>query len=231
MNHSDRERDPSPTEAVSSKQASSLRRDSAISTAKSITPKTYGSRSSSESSRRKSSYDRGYRISGPRRINSAPYGQPPQVNRQHAIAFHERSCALFQNPSSPSQYSTLPNLQRAYSAGASDAHRRVKGTMYSSAAPAVSYEELNIVDEKLVMEQHNYVLPATEIRWTSDETRRREYAEIDRANKGLRGLWKKILPGLARKSSRSRFYTDDGSDGDSIRRYRLDMSENNEQGR
>jgi hypothetical protein len=229
MNHSDRDHGPSPTEQVSSNQASPSRRDSAVSSAKSVTPKTYGSRSSSESSRRKSSYDRGYRIPGHRRINSAPYGQLPQVNRQDAIAFHERSCALFQNPSSPSQYSILPNLQRAYSASASDAQHRAKGTMYSSPAPAMFYEELNVVDEKLAMEQHNCVLPATEIRWTSDETRRREYAQIDRANRGVRGLWRKILPGLARKSSRSRFYTDDdGSDGESIRRYRLDMSESNE---
>jgi len=80
------------------------------------------------------------------------------------------------------------------------------------------------------MDQENCVPPTTEIRWTSDETRRREYAEIDRANRGLRGLWKKILPGIAKKSSRSRFYIeDDGSDGESIRRYRLDMSENIEQ--
>src|SRR5215469_10404053 len=128
MNHSDRERDPSQTEQISSKQTSPSRRDSAISSAKSATHRTYGSRSSSESSRRKSSYDRGYRISGPRRIHSAPYGQPPQVNKQDAIAFHERSCALFQNSSSPSQYSTRPNLERAYSASASDTQHRANGT-------------------------------------------------------------------------------------------------------
>jgi hypothetical protein len=94
----------------------------------------------------------------------------------------------------------------------------------------MSYEELNVVDEKLAIDQYDGVPPATEIRWTSDETRRREYAEIDRGNRGLKGLWKKILPGVAKKSSRSRFYTeDDGSDGESIRRYRLEVPQDNEQ--
>jgi len=230
MNHSDRERDHSPPEYVSSEQASPSRRDSAVFSAKPATARTYGSRSSSESSRRKSSYDRGYRIPGPRRINSAPYGQSPQVNMQDAITFHEQSCALFRNTSQTSQYSTLPNLERVYSDGGLDAQHRAKGTTYSFRAPVMSYEELNVVDEKLAIDQYDGVPPATEIRWTSDETRRREYAEIDRGNRGLKGLWKKILPGVAKKSSRSRFYTeDDGSDGESIRRYRLEVPQDNEQ--
>ena len=225
MNHSDRERDLSPTEQVFPKQASPLRRDSAVSSAKSVMPRTYGSRSSSESSRRKSSYDRGHRMPGPRRINSAPYGQPPQVNMQDAIAFHERSCALFRNPSLASQHPTRPNLEPVYSPRGSDAQHHTKETTYPP-APVMSYDDLNMVDEKLDVDQHDYVPPATEIRWTSDETRRRQYAEIDRANRGIRGIWKKIFPSLAAKSSRSRFYTeDDGSDGGSVRRYRLDIQD------
>jgi len=220
--------DRNPPEQVTSEQAAPARRDSAVSSTKPVTARTHGSRSSSESSRRKSSYDRGYRIPGPRRINSAPYGQSPQVSRKDAIAFHEQSCALFRNSSPISQYPTLSSLERAYSDGSSDAWHRAKETTYST--QVFSYEEVNLVDENLAIDQHHSAPPGTEIRWTSDETRRREYAEIDRANRGLRGLWRKILPGVARKSSQSRFYTeDDGSDGESIRRYRLDMPEDSEQ--
>lgn len=230
MNHSDMECNTSSPEPFPSEQVSPLRRNSTVSSAKPTTARTYGSRSSSESSRRKSSYDRGYRITGPRRINSAPYGQIPQVNRQDAIAFHEQSCALFRNLPTTSQYPTLPNLERVHSEGSSYARHYANEITYSFQAPVVSYEELNVVDEKLTIDQHDYVPPATEIRWTSDETRRQEYAEIDRANKGLKGFWRKMLPGIARKSSQSRFYTeDDGSDGESIRRYRLNMSQDDEQ--
>ena len=233
-NHSDMDFDRSPPEQVTSEQASPARRDSAVSSTKPATARTYGSRSSSESSRRKSSYDRGYRIPGPRRINSAPYGQSPQVSRKDAIAFHEQSCALFRNSSPISQYPTLSSLERAYSDGSSDAWHRAKETTYST--QAFSYEEVNVVVpvdtgpgqvERFLFE---LLKPSDAFFLTSDETRRREYAEIDRANRGLRGLWRKILPGVARKSSQSRFYTeDDGSDGESIRRYRLDMAENSEQ--
>ena len=168
-------------------------------------------------------------MTGLRRINSAPYEQPPQINKQEAITFHEQSCALFRYSSSASQYSTRPNFERGYSDGGLESLHHAKGTTYSFGVPIVSYEELNVVDEKFAMDHHKDVPPATEIRWTSDETRRREYAEIDRANKGLRGLWRKVLPGVARRSSQSRFYDEnDGSDGESIRRYRLDVPQDNE---
>jgi hypothetical protein len=67
---------------------------------------------------------------------------------------------------------------------------------------------------------------ATTHYWTSDETRRREYAAIDRRNKGIRGLFNKFMPRLGKKSNRSKFYDendDDKSDAGSVRRYRLNL--------
>jgi hypothetical protein len=62
------------------------------------------------------------------------------------------------------------------------------------------------------------------IHWTSDETRRKEYAAIDRNRKGLRGLWNKVAPKFARSGPKSRFYDEkEGSDAGSVRRYRLDL--------
>jgi hypothetical protein len=62
--------------------------------------------------------------------------------------------------------------------------------------------------------------------WTSDATRRREYAKIDAAYSGIRGFCRRILPGGCFRNGRRNFWgtlegRDDGSDADSVRRYRL----------
>ncbi|KEF63399.1 uncharacterized protein A1O9_01377 [Exophiala aquamarina CBS 119918] len=63
----------------------------------------------------------------------------------------------------------------------------------------------------------------TVISWTSDETRRKEYAKIDRANSGLRGLLRRLMPRhLLSKNSRRDFFTGK-CDGDSVRRFRMDV--------
>jgi hypothetical protein len=68
------------------------------------------------------------------------------------------------------------------------------------------------------------VSPPVTIHWTSDETRRKEYAAIDRNQKGLRGLWNKVAPKFARSGPKSRFYDEkEGSDAGSVRRFRLDL--------
>ena len=51
----------------------------------------------------------------------------------------------------------------------------------------------------------------------------KEYAAIDRANSGVRGLLKKLLPKCVSRS-RGKFYDEkDGSDAGSVRRIRLDF--------
>lgn len=61
--------------------------------------------------------------------------------------------------------------------------------------------------------------------WTSDATRRLEYAKIDRAYSGLRGFCRKVLPGVCFRDGRRNFWdrsdSDDVSDTDSVRRYRI----------
>ncbi|KAG9229491.1 hypothetical protein BJ875DRAFT_507905 [Amylocarpus encephaloides] len=73
------------------------------------------------------------------------------------------------------------------------------------------------------------VPPATVQYWTSDSTRRLEYAAIDAASKGVKGFFIKLVPDciLPPASRRPRFC--EGDDGDSnlgsVRRYRLDLPE------
>jgi len=78
--------------------------------------------------------------------------------------------------------------------------------------------------------------PPTTQYWTSDSTRRLEYAAIDAASKGLRGFVIKLIPDcfLPAGSRRPRFYGGEGrEDGDSdvgsVRRYRLWLPEEKEQ--
>jgi len=72
--------------------------------------------------------------------------------------------------------------------------------------------------------------PATVHYWTSEENRRLEYAAIDAASRGVRGLVTKILPDcvLPCEYRRPRFHSkeeDADSDAGSVRRYRLNLPE------
>ncbi|KAH0535922.1 hypothetical protein FGG08_007165 [Glutinoglossum americanum] len=67
-------------------------------------------------------------------------------------------------------------------------------------------------------------LPRTVIDWKSPTTRRREYAEIDKRGRGIRGWWRRWSPSWCSKSSRLGFYNgEDNSDAGSVRRYRLEL--------
>ena len=67
-------------------------------------------------------------------------------------------------------------------------------------------------------------LPQTVIDWTSPSTRRKEYAEIDKSCRGIRGLWRRISPQWCQRNRRLHFHREeDESDCGSVRRYRVDV--------
>lgn len=72
--------------------------------------------------------------------------------------------------------------------------------------------------------------PATVQYWTSDSTRRLEYAAIDAASRGIRGFFTKLVPDciLPASSRRTKFHDDEESDAGSVRRYRLTLPEEKE---
>ncbi|CAG8975091.1 hypothetical protein HYALB_00008930 [Hymenoscyphus albidus] len=75
-------------------------------------------------------------------------------------------------------------------------------------------------------DKHIPAPPATIQYWTSDNTRRLEYAAIDAASRGVRGFFTKLVPDciLPQSSRRTRFSDgDDGDDVGSVRRYRLQL--------
>lgn len=72
--------------------------------------------------------------------------------------------------------------------------------------------------------------PATCQYWTSDSTRRLEYAAIDAASRGVRGFLVRLVPDciLPKTARRTRLYEGDedgdgGSDAGSVRRYRIPL--------
>jgi hypothetical protein len=66
--------------------------------------------------------------------------------------------------------------------------------------------------------------PATVHYWTSEETRRLEYAAIDAASRGVRGFLRKLVPECVRGEKRGGFYGGEDDDCGSVRRYRLSLS-------
>ncbi|EEH07711.1 conserved hypothetical protein [Histoplasma capsulatum G186AR] len=72
-------------------------------------------------------------------------------------------------------------------------------------------------------------IPATVIDWTSPSTRRREYAEIDRSTRGVRGMWRKIAPSWCQPGgNRMMTFFEEGKGGKgmyegSVRRFRMDV--------
>ena len=123
---------------------------------------------------------------------------------------HERSRQLFGSPDSrmmrPSieRFSSLPNRP------------------YDSIAEAEDDISGNTYDEKARATTHH--APCTVIDWTSPCTRRREYAEIDKSSRGLRGLWRRLAPRWCMSNSRLNFYhSGEEDDAKSVRRYRLDL--------
>ncbi|KAI1495440.1 hypothetical protein F5X99DRAFT_403572 [Biscogniauxia marginata] len=71
------------------------------------------------------------------------------------------------------------------------------------------------------VEQTYTAPPQTTHYWTSDRTRRLEYAAIDAASKGIRGWFLRRIPNrfVPKENRRLRFDDDTGS----VRRYRLDI--------
>ncbi|KAF7719512.1 Uncharacterized protein PECH_000870 [Penicillium ucsense] len=75
-------------------------------------------------------------------------------------------------------------------------------------------------------------VPATVMEWTSATTRRAEYEKIDRASRGVRGLWRRVAPRWCQsRASRTPFFEEGkpkSDDDGSVRRFRMDLPEEEE---
>ena len=63
------------------------------------------------------------------------------------------------------------------------------------------------------------------ITWTSNATRRAEYEKIDRAQSGLKGFLRRASPKCLQKKNCRRGFFEGPDDADSVRRFRLEVSD------
>jgi hypothetical protein len=222
----------------SAPSSKSSRRDSAISASSQPRQRIKVSRSISSQAIATSLYHSTSRNSSvaprphPRRMTSSPHIQGRGgTNIEEALALHQRSCQIFGAPTRPTTShgapTVMPDRPQMPNRRATAADAPLKRNLMAPAGPVRSRSGTEGGSNHDFMPEEpryeNYV-PATIIHWTSTETRRQEYDRIDRSNKGVRGLLKKLFPKLATRSSASRFYDEkEGSTSGSVRRFRMDL--------
>ena len=170
-----------------------------------------------------------------------PYNRRPHVTHRSAtIAYdrrrgedpfllHHRSTQLFQ----PSETSSKCRFTERVGSGNRLISPSLPDLSLGSSATTATEKAFSTsqVDETDPILQHQYEnhVPATVIDWTLPSTRRQEYREIDKSCQGIRGLWRRMVPRRFRRDSRLIFFKDDDSDAGSVRRYRLDLPDKEEE--
>lgn len=151
------------------------------------------------------------------RINSSQ--TVPSLHRDidDVLALHFRSCSLFQNPAyqpslpSPTMPAYGPSL-----------HAEIGAPQGPLPQASAHESDLPAVDEKARAKAD---LEDTTMHWMSPSTRKSQYEKIDRANTGFRGLVRRFTPRCVSGHGPQRFYEEEKSDVGSVRRYRMDVSD------
>jgi hypothetical protein len=134
------------------------------------------------------------------------YGNSPRTSRRNSSAVTPPK--QFYNNPSPSTPSTAPNTT-------SSSFSSLAGTSSSTLHEKAAFD--------LAPSRPH---PVSIISWTSTESRRLEYEKIDRSHSGLRGLWKKTMPRWCHgRHTRRGFFDGKSSDAGSVRRYRIDLDD------
>lgn len=161
----------------------------------------------------------------PRRLQSTGAYHPPQANIEEALALHARSCQIFAAASRPTtaHASSAPYHHPGLHRSLSSTDAFPISQYHARPTPFATHAESPSFDSPDEDESYASPIPATVTHWTSEEARKRDYAAIDRANSGVRGLLKKVLPKWVTKGQSKFYEEDDGSDAGSVRRIRLDL--------
>ncbi|KAJ5630638.1 uncharacterized protein N7484_010738 [Penicillium longicatenatum] len=187
-------------------------------------------------------------------IVSVPARVPQQEKRESLLALHRESCRLFQDPpssvwvpeemrkgptASPSRHERRTSSEAGTSGppspiASSSSSRRFeydhRGSISSTTSPPFlhSRDRANTLP---IISSHSHSpsessinVPATVMEWTSDSTRRAEYEQIDRASRGVRGLWRRVAPRWCHRDSRMPFFEEGKTSREgSVRRFRMDL--------
>lgn len=161
-----------------------------------------------------------------------------KTRRVDSISLHNRSCKLFSSideilalnrESPPPRYSeavsrpgtrqnSVTKTGSSHVAAMSCAPTEIRNLSVALEPAKPPSNESQICDTN----QSSSIRPPfnTVMSWTSNESRRREYAKIDRAYTGLRGWFNQIIPKAWRRCGRRDFFRGE-CDGDSVRRFRV----------
>lgn len=169
--------------------------------------------------------------------------------RENLIALHREACRIFQTDDASSL--TKPDTQvlwappPAYPGYFSPHGGNIPSEVGSPAASPVTRPqsdrfldrnslEVGLSDARLGSQfsaaDSEPRTSTTVIDWTSPSTRKREYAKIDRANRGIRGLWRRVAPKWCQPVDRRTPFFEEGKNGKanyegSVRRFRMDIPE------
>ncbi|KAJ5084202.1 hypothetical protein NUU61_008781 [Penicillium alfredii] len=176
----------------------------------------------------------------------------PQEKRESLLALHRESCRLFQDQSSRSDAENPKSLPTLHTSASSTYRSRREGRASSETArelfqrtpfPLRPSDRANTDPPPMVGTASNYHrrspssssvhVPATVMEWTSVSTRRREYEKIDRASRGVRGLWRRVAPRWCRtRDARTPFFEEGRPSREgSVRRFRMDLPGDGDQTR
>lgn len=142
------------------------------------------------------------------------------------LTFHHDSCRLFRSPGAITpyyQHSSVVSSTERLTGFNLPSLRQGSHQRRPSLAPTSVNLNASSTDVDLTAPA-----PPTTIDWTSAATRRREYEKIDKSHRGIRGWWRRIAPRWCPRpqASRTGFYDGD-SDVGSVRRYRIDLPDDN----
>ncbi|KAI9374027.1 hypothetical protein BJX61DRAFT_349064 [Aspergillus egyptiacus] len=154
------------------------------------------------------------------------------VHREDLLALHRESCRLFQGPKAGHRRSASPSDAQARPLRTSSDLRSPPVTSIAEHQPSTVSPNDPRSSQSNVPVQHIEITPLeskpTVIEWTSPSTRRREYEAIDRASKGVRGLWRRVAPRWCQFGDSRVPFFEEGKDGKanyegSVRRFRMDL--------
>lgn len=229
------------------------RHDSDVTTVKqspASKPKKSRSRASSTSQRAPrsaSSSTTGRSTRTPRR--SSQHARTPSMSQKRQndlIALHRNCCRFFQENGLRGD-TDLQCAEPVRSSTAPAPGTQTSPTMfpvrYQRSPPFSAHDQDgDVSDDELLARRTSmaqseperpYVpVPATVIDWTSPSTRRREYEKIDRSNRGIRRIWRRLAPKCLQSGGRTPFFEEKDGKANyegSVRRFRMDIPDEKEE--
>jgi hypothetical protein len=186
-----------------------------LSTAISTDGSSLGGLSSTRGRRRASTLHHNHSGVRHRSMSSASTPIAP-LNIEDALSIHQQSCDLYyQLMTSPA--AILPPA--SVSPGNMAFDYRLQQQRSASLSMSTAQGEVTAESD----DEEYEIPPPVIMHWTSTQTRQAQYAEIDKWSKGMRGFWRRVAPRWFFRRAMQRFHESDKSDIGSVRRYRLEL--------